>query len=320
MSSQALAMSKVPSEVENNQIWEDVPCNLCGSNEATVKYQGTTDPDMQNLLRSYCASGNFISKETLVECNNCRLIYTSPRLNRDLILKGYTETEDPTYVSQARGRILSFGQCLKAVQKYVQRGVVLDVGAAAGFFLKVAKDHGWKTYGIEPSKFLSEFGNKNYGVGITCGTVETVPFFPEKMDVVTLWDVLEHTFDPKDVLKRCNRYLKDGGYIVVNYPNIGNWMARLAGRKYWFILSVHLYYFVPTTIKRMLEVAGFEVVSSRPHFQWLEVGYLVYRLEAYLPRAAKAMGKILKMCGLEKTLIPYFAAQTRVIAKKVRAV
>jgi len=301
-------------------LWETVPCNLCGSHKAKVKYEGTTDPDTEKLLKSYSASGNFISQETIVECEDCGLIFTSPRLNRELILKSYTETEDPTYVSQAKGRILSFQQCLKAVEKYVRQGTVLDVGAAAGFFLKVAKDKGWKTFGIEPSKYLSDYGNAQYGVGITCGTVETVPALPEKVDVVTLWDVLEHTFDPKDVLKRCNRYLKDSGYIVVNYPNIGNWMARLAGRKYWFILSVHLYYFVPRTIAKMLSEAGFEVVSSKPHFQWLEFGYLAYRLEAYLPAPAKLLGKCLKLLGLDKMLIPYFAAQTRVIAKKVRNV
>lgn len=307
----------VPKE---NSLWETVSCNLCGSEKTKVKYQGTTDPDTEKLLKSYSASGNFVSEETLVECVDCGLIYTSPRLRQDLILKGYTDAEDPTYVSQARGRILSFQQCLKSVQKYVKNGVVLDVGAAAGFFLKVAKDNGWKTYGIEPSKYLSDYGNSQYGVGITCGTVETVPTLPEPMDVVTLWDVLEHTFDPKDVLKRCNRYLKDGGVVVVNYPNIGNWMARLAGKKYWFILSVHLYYFVPKTIEKLLNQAGFEVVSSRPHFQWLEFGYLAYRLEAYLPGPAKLLGKCLKKLGLDKTLIPYFAAQTRVIAKKVRNV
>ena len=303
-----------------NDLWETVSCNLCGSENSKVKFQGTTDPDTEKLLKSYSASGNFVSEETLVECVDCGLIYTSPRLRRDLILKGYTEAEDPTYVSQAKGRILSFQQCLKAVEEFVPKGTVLDVGAAAGFFLKVAKDKGWKTYGIEPSKYLSDFGNSHYQVGITCGTVETVQSLPEAMDVVTLWDVLEHTFDPKDVLKRCNRYLKEGGYVVVNYPNIGNWMARLAGKKYWFILSVHLYYFVPETIAKLLSEAGFEVVSSKPHFQWLEFGYLAYRLEAYLPKPAQWLGRFLKWAGLDKTLIPYFAAQTRVIARKVKSV
>lgn len=306
------------STPKQENLWETVPCNLCGSSDVKVKYDGTTDQDTEKLIRSYSASGNFVSKERLVECEHCGLIFTSPRLRKDLILKGYTETEDPTYVSQGEGRMKSFIQCLKAVEKFEKKGRVLDIGAAAGFFLKVAKDLGWETYGIEPSKYLSDYGNRTFDVNITCGTLESAPTFLKKMDVVTLWDVLEHTFDPKDVLKRCNGYLKDGGIVVINYPNIDNWMARLAGRNYWFILSVHLYYFVPKTIKRYLEECGFEIVSSAPHFQWLQFGYLVYRAEAYLPRLAKALGKAAKTLGVSEMLIPYFAAQTRVIARKVR--
>jgi 2-polyprenyl-3-methyl-5-hydroxy-6-metoxy-1,4-benzoquinol methylase len=302
---------------QTTELWEKVPCNLCGSTNAKVKYEGTTDQDMEKMLHSYSASGNFVSKETLVECANCQLVYTSPRLRRDLILKSYVEAEDPMYVSQADGRIKSFEQCLKAVERFQKKGRVLDIGAAAGFFLKVAKDKGWQTFGIEPSRYLSDYGNKTYDVNITCGTIETAPAYSAPMDVVTLWDVLEHTFDPKDVLNRVNRFLKPGGHVVINYPNIGNWMAKLAGRKYWFILSVHLYYFVPKTIERMLRETGFEVVESAPHYQWLQLGYLIYRLEAYLPAVAKPMGKLVKALGLDQTLIPYFAAQTRVIARKV---
>lgn len=300
--------------------WETVPCNLCGSKESAVKYQGVTDPDTKKMLQSYRASGNFVSKETLVQCSHCHLVYTSPRLKESLILSGYQDTTDPTYVSQAAGRILSFRQCLKSVEKYVTGGNILDVGAAAGFFLKVAKGKGWKTFGIEPSKYLSQFGNENYGVNILQGTIETTPTFEEKMDVVTLWDVLEHTCDPTDVLNRCNRYLSPQGLIVINYPNIGNWMAKLAGRHYWFILSVHLYYFTPKTIKKLLEKCGFEVVEDAPHFQWLELGYLCFRLEAYLPALARLMRWTVKRLGLSHTLIPYFAAQTRVIARKVKEI
>ncbi len=320
-SQDAFARSRPTAPViDKAMLWEKVPCNLCGSWDSTIKYEGTTDQDMQKMLTSYSASGNFISQETLVECKHCKLIFTSPRLRRDLILKSYTEAEDPTYVSQADGRIKSFEQCLKAVTKYQATGKILDVGAAAGFFLKVAKEAGWETYGIEPSMYLSNYGNTQYGVNIHCGTIETVTPFPQKMDVVTLWDVLEHTFEPKDVLQRCNRYLRQGGTIVINYPNIGNWMAKMAGRKYWFILSVHLYYFVPKTIAEMLGQAGFEVLEDAPHYQWLELGYLLYRLEAYVPKVAKIMGKIAKFLHCDQMLIPYYAAQTRVIARKVNEV
>lgn len=305
---------------QTKSLWEEVSCNLCGSKSSKIKYRGTTDPDTEKLLTSYSASGNFVSKETLVECVDCGLIYTSPRLRRDLILKSYTEAEDPTYVSQADGRIKSFERCMDAVEEFKKGSSILDIGAAAGFFLKVAKERGWRTYGIEPSKYLSDYGNKNYGVNITCGTLDSVPAPKEKLDCITLWDVLEHTFDPKEVLKTCNSYLKEDGIVVINYPNIGNLMAKMAGRNYWFILSVHLYYFVPKTIKAMLEATGFEVVSSKPHFQWLQLGYLTYRLEAYLPKPAKMMGRLFKKLSVDQTLIPYFAAQTRVIARKVRSV
>jgi len=309
-----------PKKVRIDDLWETTPCNLCGSSNVKVKYEGTTDQDTTKLLQSYSASGNFISKETLVECETCGLVFTSPRLRSDLILKGYTESPDPNYVSQAEGRVKTFERCLNVVERYQKPGRILDVGAAAGFFLKVAKERGWETLGVEPSKYLADFGNKNYGVNIRCGSIETVGNFGKPMDVVTLWDVLEHTLDPKDVLARTNRLLKHGGHVVINYPNIGNWLARLAGRHYWFIISVHLYYFTPKTIAKMLEATGFEVVNQAPHYQFLELGYLIYRLESYLPWVAKFMGSVTDKLALKEALIPYFAAQTRVIARKSKEV
>ena len=51
----------------HQSLWEEVPCNLCGSSSSKVNYQGTTDPDTEKLLTSYSASGNFVSKETLMD-------------------------------------------------------------------------------------------------------------------------------------------------------------------------------------------------------------------------------------------------------------
>jgi len=306
------------ADLPEGSFWEETVCNLCGSEDYRVRYTGTTDQDMKKLLRSYSATGNFVSKETLVQCNQCQLIFTNPRLRRDLILKSYTDEEDPLYISQADGRIKSFKACLKKIMRHKERGRVLDIGAAAGFFLKVAKDTGWETYGIEPSKFLSDYGNKEYNVNIHNGTIEDAPFYVQQMDVITLWDVLEHTFDPKHVLMKCNQFLAKDGLVVINYPNIGNWMARLAGRHYWFILSVHLYYFVPKTIREMLSQTGFEIIEQGPHFQKLQLGYLLHRLQAYLPDLARFAAWIVKKLRMDKVLIPYYAAQTRVIARKVK--
>ena len=48
--------------------------------------------------------------------------------------------------------------------------------------------------------------------------------------MVTLWDVIEHTPDPKAVLERCATLLKPGGVLVVNYPDTAAGLpARSAG-------------------------------------------------------------------------------------------
>ena len=52
------------------------------------------------------------------------------------------------------------------------------------------------------------------------------------------------------VLRRVTALLTPGGLLIVNYPDIGSWIARAMGRKWPFLSSVHLYYFTRTTIRR----------------------------------------------------------------------
>ena len=114
-----LSREGISASVEENirlsQLWERVPCNLCGSWEYETKYEGTTDIETEKMLRAYSASSNFVSSERLVECQRCSLVFTSPRLRKDLILKSYQEAEDPMYVSQAAGRIKSFEKALEKI-------------------------------------------------------------------------------------------------------------------------------------------------------------------------------------------------------------
>ena len=35
---------------------------------------------------------------------------------------------------------------------------------------------------------------------------------------MTLWDVIEHTLNPREMLEHCRRLLKPGGVLIVNYP------------------------------------------------------------------------------------------------------
>jgi 2-polyprenyl-3-methyl-5-hydroxy-6-metoxy-1,4-benzoquinol methylase len=298
-------------------ILEYVDCNLCGSNDYNVVYPPkyeNANPD--NIVETFRSSGDEVLIDQLVRCRICDFQYLNPRLRQDLILEGYSSGADETFVSQVEGRERTFTKCLDLIERYIpQKGKIFDIGTAGGSFLGVANKRGWNVTGCEPSKWLAEWGSRHYNITIHPGTVFDLNLKEGSFDVVTLWDVLEHTPDPKAVLQECRRILKPGGILVVNYPDIGSSIARLMGRKWVFLLSVHLYYFTSHTIRDMLKTSGFDIEMRKKHWQILELGYIFFRMQAYVSGPAKLGSSIIKALGMERVQIPYWMGQVLVIAR-----
>jgi SAM-dependent methyltransferase len=76
---------------------------------------------------------------------------------------------------------------------------------------------------------------------------------------VTLLSVLEHTNDPRGVLRDCSRVLRPGGALYVVVPNVESLACRvLRERARTFDGRNHLVYFSAATLTRLLESAGFD--------------------------------------------------------------
>ena len=88
------------------------------------------------------------------------------------------------------------------------------------------------------------------------------------------------------------------------------------GKKWVFLLSVHLYYFTKDTVREYLKKSGFEVVNEQKHWQILELGYIFFRMKAYISGLAVLGSKVVKALGMEKAQIPYWMGQALTIAKK----
>jgi hypothetical protein len=87
------------------------------------------------------------------------------------------------------------------------------------------------------------------------------------------------------------------------------------GARWVFLLSVHLYYFDRRTITQLLARCGFDVLEIRPHWQSLELGYVLHRAEPYVPWLARPLSALVRALGLERAVIPYWIGQTRVLAR-----
>jgi 2-polyprenyl-3-methyl-5-hydroxy-6-metoxy-1,4-benzoquinol methylase len=299
--------------------FEAVPCNICGGTDHRVVYPAA-DRSKAELAVEFRSSGDEPLRDRLVACVKCGLQFVSPRLRGDVILNAYQEGTDEVFVSQAAARENTFERALAFIEGLVpHRGALLDIGTAGGSFLHVAARRGWKVAGCEPNRWLCEWGKTTYGLDIQPGTIFDHRYPDHSFDVVTAWDVLEHAPDPMAFLRECRRVLKPGGLMIVNCPDIGSWIARVMGKSWPMLLSTHLYYFTRGTLKEALHSAGFAVDQMRPHYQWLELAYLLKRSEPLAGPVARSAKALVSSVGLSRLQIPYWIGQTLVVARKPAA-
>jgi SAM-dependent methyltransferase len=297
---------------------EHVPCFLCGADDYDVVYEAQYELEKdRDPVEKFRASGDELLIDRLVKCRRCSFQYVNPRLRGDLVFGSYTEGEDPAYVSQLSARERTFDASLAEIEAALGRtGRLLDIGTAAGAFVAAARKRGWEAEGSEPNRWLAEWGARHYGIQIRQGSVFDQPYEAASFDVVTLWDVIEHTLDPRRMLDHCRSLLKPGGLLVVNYPDIGSWAARAMGRRWLFLTSVHLYYFDRGTMRRMLESTGFAVTAIRPHVQRLEFDYILFRGSVLSQRLSTAARGLIRAIRLSRAQVPYWLGQTFVLARR----
>ena len=238
-------------------------CNLCGSNQFDSLYP--------NILK----------------CNNCGLVcldfipeeihkyYSENYFNEKLI------ASNASYLESEKLRKKDFSERLKEIEKYKTRGILLDVGCATGFFMEVADKSGWITHGVDISEYA--ISQVKYGSAYV-GQLKDMDF-KCKFDLVTMFDVIEHDSDPKGLLKEANKSLVKDGLLVITTPNIDSLCSKVFKERFHLLDKLHLFYFSPDTIKKMLEQTGFKVLKTTyPYFrtQFFNLRELYYLIKGLL--------------------------------------
>ncbi len=164
---------------------------------------------------------------------------------------------------------------LQAIARYAPGGRLLDIGCGTGIFCHVARDYGWEPTGIDEADEAVAFARSRYGLDVRLGNFETLALDGGAFDLVTMWDVIEHSRDPRRLLESAAHCLRPGGFLGVSTPNQRNIMDAVAGPLYRlsggrvrkplekFYLLEHFLYFSPDTLAAILGGTGFEVLEMR---------------------------------------------------------
>jgi 2-polyprenyl-3-methyl-5-hydroxy-6-metoxy-1,4-benzoquinol methylase len=287
---------------------EYVPCNLCGSADFRARYPATIPygkmPADWSVYR--CTNAGYGLHHTIVQCEQCGFVYTNPRWLGDQILHNYEAVEDPLYLQEREGRVLTFQHHLLPLQALTGPAGgrrLLDVGCYTGIFVEIAAAAGWDSWGIDPSSWAVSEAVRN-GLQVVEGTLETAGFPDSHFDVVTLWDVIEHVSDPALELRQAHRLLRPGGLLVVHTMDIDSLVARLMGRRWPWLMEMHLYYFSQRTLREMVRRAGYQVIHSAAQGRYTRLAYLVTRIRAFSRPVAWGMQIAMKLLHLGGVAIP----------------
>jgi SAM-dependent methyltransferase len=145
---------------------------------------------------------------------------------------------------------------------------ILDVGCAQGRLGQTLKQHGpagRQVYGIERNQAAAEIAMQCLdGVYNIDVTRDLPPIEENSLDALIFGDVLEHLYDPLDVIKRLSRLLKDDGLLLCSIPNAQNHtvISALFTNDFQYKDSGlldrdHIRFFTLSGIYKMLLDAGF---------------------------------------------------------------
>ena len=284
-----------------------VPCEICGKDDWEIRFPSTIlsenglNPDVFR-----CTSSYFGSHPQIVQCNHCGHVYTNPRWTDEELLEAYSIVQDDIYEEEREGRELTFDRHLDHLEKLIGAGngrKLLDVGAYIGVFVEVASEAGWDAQGIEPSTWAVQVA-KQRGIKVNRGTLEYPVFQESQFDVITMWDVIEHLPRPKADTAKAFDLLKPGGHLVIHTMDIDSQTARLMGKRWPWLMDMHLHYFSKESLGRMLQDSGYELIWSGAQGRYLRVGYLASRLGGMSQSIGRIAYKASEITRLNKRAIP----------------
>jgi len=240
-----------------------------------------------------------------VLCNTCGLMRSDPIID-PATYDGLYERSNLTYESHIDNLTKTYGYYLHKIQKYIpSKGAILEIGGGNGFFLEEAKRQGYATVaGVEPSSDAIAKARADIKPFLTKGMFSKELYPANSFDCICIFQTLDHLLDPSKVLQDALVLLKPGGVFFAINHNCKSLSARILGEKSPIIDIEHTYLYNASTIRKLFEKNGYEVMkvfypSSRHSF-----GYL-FSLLPIKPVGLKSwLHKMINTLGLSR--IPLF--------------
>jgi len=221
-------------------------CRICKSPSTTSlqNYTKVKTPYLAfEFIKPYPLDG---LKEVLI-CKNCQFIYN------------FSNSKEADYIKY-------YGEYNK---HQVRKGKLEDIDIS--YFNKLilwSKKNGLKFY----NKKILDFGSggkllkkvfKKYKINsVSNYDINNCNINNKKFDIIIATHVLEHVFDFNKLFIKFNKYLNNGGYLIVATPNLNDYKKYYYGAYNCYDLE-HINHFTFNTLSNLLKLNNYKILTKR---------------------------------------------------------
>ncbi len=204
----------------------------------------------------------------LVACQDCGMVYHQTNASEQDFSRYYTQNAYYAAAETLGSGGLGEEECtrfqridglLESCSEERASGI-LDVGAGKGGFLHWCKAQGYShLIALEKSTACAETIRQTLALSV-CSEVKQLPETGPKIDRIILSHVLEHAFQPLELLTELLTKVDDHALFYIEVPN-AQWYANASNPWRYFYFE-HINHFDMAHLEALLKRAGLKIISA----------------------------------------------------------
>jgi SAM-dependent methyltransferase len=175
-----------------------------------------------------------------------------------------------------------FARSVKFIRRIRPHGKLLELGCAYGFFLAEAARF-FEVTGIELAQDAVDHARRT-GLNVLRGAADEENLRQiGRVDVIVLFDVIEHLPEPHKTLALCRQHLNPNGIIVITTGDFGSLVAKVTGAR-WRLMTPpqHLWFFTQESMRRMSAGSGLAVEHLDHPWKFVPASLIIFQLRRML--------------------------------------
>jgi SAM-dependent methyltransferase len=199
----------------------------------------------------------------VARCPKCSLVQITERVPPEQLFSDYV------YFSSYSDWMIAHAKALTAElrekRKLGPSSLTMEIASNDGYLLQFYKQAGIPVLGIEPAANIAKVAEAERSIPTRCeffgaALGKALAAEGRQADVIHAHNVFAHVPDPSGFLTGIRHALKPGGVAVIEFPYLRDFLEHV---EFDTIYHEHVSYFSLTTVKRMAERQGLEIIDVR---------------------------------------------------------